>query len=349
VVWGGDPSTDWGFDGLRSAVTNGLTMGLSGVGVWGSDIGGFFSINSPPLSPELLTRWVQFGAFSGAMRNQSNGFQLSPGERPQILDPDQIGNWRRYSKLRTQLYPYIRSASATYRRTGMPLMRAMVLTNPGDARAASREDQYMFGPDLLVAPVTEPGLTRRPVYLPKGKWIDLWRSLGYDEEDGSFPVEGAKLVGGKRWKTLPAPAGEIPVLAKAGTLLPMIPAGVDTLTPYGSRGPGVVKLGDRDYKRELIAFPRGTSRARFETGGRLASNEADGTWRLAIRDLRKRTWSVQASLASLKNPFTVRCVRVNGRKLPAGAWTFFARGRVLDVTLRPRRRSSGLVASAARC
>ena len=57
VVWGGDPSVDWGFDGLRSVVTNGLTMGLSGVSTWGSDIGGFFSLFENRLTPELLIRW----------------------------------------------------------------------------------------------------------------------------------------------------------------------------------------------------------------------------------------------------------------------------------------------------
>ncbi len=348
VVWGGDPSTDWGFDGLRSAVINGLTMGLSGVGIWGSDIGGFFSIKSPPLSPELLTRWVQFGAFSGAMRNQSNGFRLGAGVRPQILDPDQIGNWRRYSKLRTQLYPYIRAAAAQYRKSGMPMMRALALTNPGDARAVAQQNQYMFGPDLLVAPVTEPGTTERRLYLPKGKWIDLWRSLSYDEESGSFDVEGAWKMAGNRSASVPAPADEIPVLARAGTLLPMLPPGVDTLAPFGSKDESVARLGDQD-RRKLIAFPRGTSTARVETRGWIGSREFRKSWQLRIRDTTNRRWEVAASLDSLRTPFTPRCVFSNARRLPRRAWSFQPKGRILRMNLRTVRRAIVVVVTAKRC
>ncbi|HYH60426.1 MAG TPA: TIM-barrel domain-containing protein, partial [Solirubrobacterales bacterium] len=132
VVWGGDPTTGFGFDGLRSAVTQALSAGTSGIGVWGSDIGGFFAIGSNQVTPELLTRWVQFGAVSGVMRTQRNGVALPPRDRPQVTDPDQIDNWRRYTKLRTQLYPYISAAEGTYQRNGLPLMRHLILKYPND-------------------------------------------------------------------------------------------------------------------------------------------------------------------------------------------------------------------------
>ena len=112
VVWGGDPSTVWDFDGLQSSVREALTMGLSGISTWGSDIGGFFAIGSDALSPELLARWVQFGAVSGVMRTQADGIAVPEKPRPQVWDADQIDNWRRYTKLRTQLYPYIAAADA---------------------------------------------------------------------------------------------------------------------------------------------------------------------------------------------------------------------------------------------
>ena len=117
IVWGGDPTTEWGFDGLQSSVRQALTMGLSGISIWGSDIGGFFTLAADELTPELLARWVQFGAVSGVMRTKHGGVGTGPG-RPQVYDPDQIANWRRYAKLRTQLYPYIAAADAFYRRTG---------------------------------------------------------------------------------------------------------------------------------------------------------------------------------------------------------------------------------------
>src|SRR4051812_12556469 len=110
-------------------------MGLSGVGVWGSDIGGFFQLFDNDLTPGLLDRWVQFGAVSGVMRTEANGFSIPEKTgRPQVFDKERIGNWRRYSKLRTELYPYIRAAAAEYTRSGMPIMRALALAYPGDVR-----------------------------------------------------------------------------------------------------------------------------------------------------------------------------------------------------------------------
>ena len=168
VVWGGDPTTGWGFDGLSSAVTQALSAGTSGIGIWGSDIGGFFAIGFNELSPELLTRWVQFGAVSGVMRTQRNGVALPPRARPQVTDPGQIANWRRYTKLRTQLYPYLSAAESEYRRSGLPIMRHLILRYPGDPEAADAEDEYLFGPDILAAPVVTEGATQRDLYLPEG-------------------------------------------------------------------------------------------------------------------------------------------------------------------------------------
>ena len=111
IVWGGDPSTGWGFDGLEGALRGGLTMGLSGVSLWGSDIGGFFALSLPQTSPELLKRWIQMGFVSGVMRTQANGFALVPSPRAQIFDKDVLPVWTRYARLRTQLYPYLARSS----------------------------------------------------------------------------------------------------------------------------------------------------------------------------------------------------------------------------------------------
>ena len=140
LVWGGDPTTGWGFDGLASAVRNGLSMGLSGVSLWGSDIGGFFALSEPQTTPELLTRWIEFGFASPIMRTQANGFDLTDSPRAQIFDPDVLPVWTRYARLRTQLQPYLAAAERRYDATGMPIMRHLALTWPGDARATARED-----------------------------------------------------------------------------------------------------------------------------------------------------------------------------------------------------------------
>ena len=99
IVWGGDPTTTWGFDGLTSSVRQGLTAGTSGVSFWGPDIGGFFTLfTDPVLSPELLARWIEYGAFTGVMRLQSGGIAIgAPGERAQVTDPAVAPVWKRYA------------------------------------------------------------------------------------------------------------------------------------------------------------------------------------------------------------------------------------------------------------
>jgi alpha-glucosidase (family GH31 glycosyl hydrolase) len=297
IVWNGDPTTDWGFDGLASAVRNGLTMGLSGVSIWGSDIGGFFTLSAPQLTPELLTRWIEFGAVSGVMRTQANGFSLGDrGRRPQITDANVLPVWRRYAKIRTQLYPYIASAAREYRRSGLPIMRHLALVFPTDAAAAARDDEFLFGPDLLAAPVTSPGAKTKDVYLPPGRWIDLWRAVRYTKRTGSLSLtKRLKLLRGGREVRLRAPLEELPLLARAGTILPLLPANVDTLTSYGHKR-GLVHLRNRSNRMTLLAFPRGTSKAAIGPGESVRSTVRGRRWRLLINGKRARRYSIQASL-----------------------------------------------------
>jgi alpha-glucosidase (family GH31 glycosyl hydrolase) len=344
VVWGGDPTTDWGFDGLRSALVNGLTMGLSGVSTWGSDIGGFFALIENRLTPELLVRWIELGAVSGVMRTEANGIHVPDSVRPQVWDPDVLPHWRRWAKLRTQLYPYVAAAAAGYRRTGLPLMRHLALAYPGDPRAAGLEDEFLFGPDLLAAPVLEPGAAARSLYLPRGEWVDLWRSVGYREADGGLSLGRARLLRGGREATLPAPLGELPLLARAGTLLALLAPDVDTLADYGDGGQAV-GLRERERRRVLLAFPRGDSSARLEDGGRLRSREHHGSWQLEIRSGAERTWELQASLGTLRRPFTPCSLRLDGRRLPRGSWSFDGATGALRARFEARRG----VLTAERC
>jgi alpha-glucosidase (family GH31 glycosyl hydrolase) len=330
IVWGGDPTTSWGFDGLRSAVYGGLTMGLSGVSLWGSDIGGFFSLGENQLTPELLARWIQVGMASGVMRTEANGFDLPPKDRPQIFDPGVLPIWRRYAKLRTQLYPYLSAADASYQRTGMPIMRHLALARPDDPRAAARDDEYMFGPDLLAAPVLEPGATTRSLYLPGGTWVDLWRSASFQARDGSLRLRAPRLLGGGRNVVLPAPLAELPLLVRVGAILPLLPPDVDTLSAYGS-GKGLVHLSDRRGQLRLLAFPRGTSSASAGTGQQLESAEGSARWTLHVSAKRRIRYGVQASLRTLRTPFTPCSVSVGGRTLPRRKWWFNAGTGVLRV------------------
>jgi alpha-glucosidase (family GH31 glycosyl hydrolase) len=326
IVWGGDPTTDWGFDGLASAVRNGLTMGLSGISTWGSDIGGFFSLGSRRLTPELFKRWIEFGAVSGVMRAKSKGIALPDKERPQVETPEVLPIWRRYAKLRTQLLPYLQAADAEYQRSGMPIMRSLALVFPDQAHVSGVEDAFMFGPDLLAAPVITPGASSRSVALPNGRWLDLWRSARVREEDGGIDLTGAAPVQGGGDFTVPAPIEELPLLVRAGAILPLLPADVDTLAPYPA--PGAVSLADRRSRLELLAFPRGWSEARpFGTERVVSSEKRRRRWVLRIEGAGRRTYSVQAALGALRRPFRPCSLRVatigrRSKRLPRRAWSY---------------------------
>lgn len=231
LVWGGDPTTDWGFDGLASALNQGLNAGLSGIAFWGSDIGGFFTLGEQELDAELLIRWIQLGAMSPLMRTKAEGIAIPPRRRPQVWDPEILPHWRRWARLHTQLSPYLLAAARDYVETGLPVMRHMCLVDPG----CRRDDQYLFGPDLLVAPVLEPGARERAVDLPPGRWIDLWRSASYDEKTGEIVAGSPVVLEGGETVTLLAPLEEIPILLRAGAELPLLPPDVWSLADSRTR------------------------------------------------------------------------------------------------------------------
>jgi alpha-glucosidase len=255
IVWGGDPTTGFGFDGLQSSIYQALSIGTSGVGIWGSDIGGFFELGTSVLTDELLDRWTEFGALSVVMRNQANGFAVPPRTRPQPWEPAHLALWRRYAKLHTQLYPYLRAAVDEYSATGMPVMRHLALAYPDDAQAIARDDEYLLGPDLLVAPVFQPGAVSRELYLPPGQWIAWWQAVRYDERDGSFTLGAPAVIPGGRSITVDAPLEQIPIFVRAGASIPLLPADVVTLAEHGD-DPAIVHLSQRLDGIRLLTFPR---------------------------------------------------------------------------------------------
>ncbi len=337
VVWGGDPTTSFGFDGLRSALTQALSAGASGIGVWGSDIGGFFALGANRLSPELLTRWVQLGAVSPVMRTQANGVAVPSKTRPQVIDDDQIQNWRNYTKLHTQLYPYLTAALATYRATGMPPMRQLGLVYPRDARALASDDEFLLGPNLLVAPVLEAGVTERSVYLPRGRWVDLWRSASYDAAAGTAHLGHLRLLRGHRDVTIPAPLEQLPLMVRAGAILPLLPAKVDTLAPYGGNVSDLDTLAESRRRLRLLAFPRGRSSSRFYERERVKSRESTGGWTLTIDGKTRRRYALEASVATLKRPFVPCAVELDGKVLDRRRWEFASNRGVLRLRFGTRR------------
>ncbi len=338
IVWGGDPTTSWGFDGLESAVMNALGMGLSGISTWGSDVGGYFALGDNRLTPELLIRWIQFGAVSTVMRTKAGGVAVPAKERPQIWEREILPHWKRWARFHTQLHPYLAAATARYGQTGMPVMAHLSLAYPDDPKAVAREDEFLFGPDLLAAPVLEPGAKVRELYLPEGRWVDLWRVLRYDEKTGALRLRGAWLARGGRDAKVRAPLDELPLLARAGTILPLLSPDVDTLADYGAGASGVVRLADRRDRLHLVAFPRGRSESAFNAGERLVSVEGRRRWRLTVEGTQRRTYRLQASLATLRRRFVPCGVTVGARPLKRGrSWTYARRTRVLRATFRTRR------------
>jgi alpha-glucosidase (family GH31 glycosyl hydrolase) len=343
VVWGGDPTTDWGYDGLDSAIKQALSLGTSGISRWGSDIGGYFSVFAGNLNSELLDRWIELGAVSGVMRTEANGFKLASYARPQVTDPGILPIWRRYAKLRTQLYPYLVAADANYRRTGMPLMRDLALVYPGDQTASGQEDEFMFGPDLLAAPVHQAGETARSIYLPGGRWIDFWRAVSYQQSNGALRLRRARVLEGGRTVNVPAPLEELPLLVRAGAILPLLPPTVQTLSGYGSAS--TVGLDDVRNRLHLIAFPHGTSRSPFGENGGVRSRERRRSWRLTIRRAPRHRIVLDASLATLRHKLTPCRIRVDGHRLRRNAWSaekgvlharFFSPGKVTHLVVLDR-------------
>ncbi len=184
IVWNGDIPSNW--QALRESVVSGLSMGICGIPWWNSDIGGFHS--GDPESEdfrELIVRWFQFGLFSPVMRLHGTRMKAKGQEdrHPGVLEPAGGDNeiWAfgernlpilaKLIHLRNRLKPYILSCADRTAQTGEPIMRPMFFDFPEDEKCYALSDQYMFGPDILFAPIMERGQVERQVYLPKGRWV----------------------------------------------------------------------------------------------------------------------------------------------------------------------------------
>ncbi|GIW45196.1 MAG: hypothetical protein KatS3mg077_2478 [Candidatus Binatia bacterium] len=178
IVWGGDTAGSENFGegsgtdlGLRSAIISQQRAAFLGFPIWGSDTGGYYQFKQR----DVFARWIEFSTFSGIMEIGGKGSH-APWDMPTEprYDEEMIEIYRRYTRLRHDLQPYIVAAAQDARR-GMPLVRPMVFFDPADPELADRWDQYMFGPDLMVAPVWRVGQRQRSVYFPRGRWRTFWK------------------------------------------------------------------------------------------------------------------------------------------------------------------------------
>ena len=183
-VWNGDIPSSW--KALRQSVISGLSMAVCGIPWWNTDIGGFGGADTQSDDfRELIVRWFQFGLFSPIMRLHG-ARQRIPGQEernPGIIErsggPNEIWMFgdrayeiiRKLIDLREKLRPYIHEQMDITSKTGMPIMRPMFYAFPDDPECYTLDNQYMFGSDILFAPIMERGQTNRDVYLPEGRWV----------------------------------------------------------------------------------------------------------------------------------------------------------------------------------
>ena len=225
-LWSGDVYSTW--ETLKTQIPVALNTALTGIPYWGTDVGGF--VPTPEFTAELYLRWFQFGAFCPLFRCHGRAWKLRLpwGWNTGDTGPTEINNYkgaalpdssqlhdarvepicRKYLELRYRMLPYLYSTVRECATTGMPIMRALWLHFPDDPKAVACPDEYLFGQNLLVAPIVEKGATMRAVYLPRGLWYDYWT--------------GERMDGGREI-IRPADLETIPLYVRAGSILPLGP------------------------------------------------------------------------------------------------------------------------------
>jgi alpha-glucosidase len=229
-TWSGDNTTSW--HTLRWNLRMGLSMSLSGMFNTGHDVGGFFG---PVPDPELLVRWVQNGVFSP--RFIMNSWKAGGETNTPWLHPEVLPAIRDAIRFRYRLMPYLYTLYRRAAAFGEPILRPLFYDFEDDLRAREDCDDFMFGAQLLVANVVEPGQRERRVYLPRG--AEGW----YDFHSGAYHPSGSEIV-------VPAPIDRIPLFAPAGAMIPL--TGREDFT----------RLHD-EPSRHLHAFPPRSGRSSF--------------------------------------------------------------------------------------
>lgn len=278
--WLGDNRSDWA--SLRNVLPLALNMGLSGMPFTGPDTGGF--TGTP--DDELLIRWNQLSTFTPFFRNHTA--TGTPDQEPWALGPECERISRAYIELRYRLLPYLYTAFWQAAQSGLPMMRPLFLAYQDEPYTRTLEDEFLCGDSLLVAPVTEAGRTVRAAYLPSGRWYDFWDDA---------------LSGGPQIKRLDAPLHRLPLLVRAGSVIPAWPLvqyvgekPIDSLTLHLYPGNGESMLYEDDG--HSWAFQEGHYRlTRFRIKTRWAADgphpdqievqaTREGDWRPEYRQTR---------------------------------------------------------------
>jgi oligosaccharide 4-alpha-D-glucosyltransferase len=213
IPWSGDVNRSWG--GLKSQPEIALQMGMQGIGYMHSDLGGFAN---PYLDDELYTRWLQYGVFQPVFRPHA---QEAVASEPVFREEATKNLARAAIRLRYSLLPYNYTAAFDNSQSGAPLMRSMLFEEPDNENARGNAAAYLWGRDLLVAPITEPGARRKEVYLPatSAAWFDFHTGRRYD---------------GGITAVTPVTLDHIPVFVRGGAFIPMVQP-VQSTADYSTR------------------------------------------------------------------------------------------------------------------
>lgn len=198
LFWLGDQTVDWSpEDGLHSALKGLISGGLSGITVNHSDSGGYTSVSQLGLtrSQELLARWLELNTFSALLRSHEGN---QPEANAQVYDPQMLSHFARQARIFGLLFALRKQLLLQAHQQGWPLVRHPALHYPQDPQIQALDDQFMFGPEFMIAPVLHPGQQQRRLYLPAGKWIHLWSGQTFESTHG-------------HWLKVPAPLGQMPV------------------------------------------------------------------------------------------------------------------------------------------
>ena len=227
--WGGDAATT--NTGMLGTLRAGLSFGLSGFSFWSHDMGGF--VKSTP--EDLYCRWLPFGFLTSYTRAHG-----APPTEPWLYDSKRVQDvFRKSAEMKYRLMPYVYAQAKECTEKGLPMLRALFVEFPDDPGAWKVDDEYLFGSQILVAPLLESGITGRTVYLPEGKWIDYQTEKVY--EGGWHRIE----------------AGSLPIimLVRDGSVLPHLKLAQSTSEMDWSKMSLKVYSADKKQAEGLICLP----------------------------------------------------------------------------------------------
>ena len=227
--WGGDAATT--NTGLLGTLRAGLSFGLSGFSFWSHDMGGF--VKSTP--EDLYCRWIPFGFLTSHTRAHG-----APPTEPRLYDSKRVQDvFRKSAEMKYRLMPYVYAQAKECTEKGLPMLRALFVEFPDDPGAWKVDDEYLFGSQILVAPLLESGMTGRTVYLPEGKWIDYQTEKVY--EGGWHRIE----------------AGSLPIimLVRDGSVLPHLKLAQSTAEMDWSKMSLKVYSADKKQAEGLVCLP----------------------------------------------------------------------------------------------